>query len=140
MKIKVISLLTILLLICSCQKNNFLERTKLESTDNINIQNKNLYGKWKLQNISIFDKNVLIHSYTKTGDVSFEENYLTICIENECSKLNYNVENNNIKVENDGSLPSEDISVVLKEQDIPLLSLSYSINSLKYTYIYELEN
>ena len=48
--------------------------------------------------------------------------------------------NNNIKVENDGSLPSEDISVVLKEQDIPLLSLSYSINSLKYTYIYELEN
>ena len=63
-----------------------------------------------------------------------------LCIENECSKLNYNVENNNIKVENDGSLPSEDISVVLKEQDIPLLSLSYSINSLKYTYIYELEN
>ena len=140
MKIKVISLLTILLLIISCQKNNSLERTKLESTDNINIQNKNLYGKWKLQNISIFDKNVLIHSYTKTGDVSFEENYLTICIENECSKLNYNVENNNIKVENDGSLPSEGISVVLKEQDIPLLSLSYSINSLKYTYIYELEN
>ena len=140
MKIKVISLLTILLLICSCQKNNYLEITKLEITDNINIQSKNLYGKWKLQNISIFDKNVLIHSYTKTGDVSFEENYLTICIENECSKLNYNVENNNIKVENDGSLPSEDISVVLKEQDIPLLSLSYSINSLKYTYIYELEN
>ena len=140
MKIKVISLLTILLLICSCQKNNSLERTKLEGTDNINIQSRNLYGKWKLQNTSIFDKNVLIHSYTKTGDVSFEENYLTICIENECSKLNYNVENNNIKVENDGSLPSEDISVVLKEQDIPLLSLSYSINSLKYTYIYELEN
>ena len=50
------------------------------------------------------------------------------------------MENNNIKVETDGSLPSEDISVVLKEQDIPLLSLSYSINSLKYTYIYELEN
>ena len=140
MKIKVISLLTILLLICSCQKNNSLKRTKLESSDNITIQKENLYGKWKLQNISIFDRNVLIHSFTKTGNVSFEENYLTICIENECSKLNYNVENNNIKVENDGSLPSEDISVVLKEQDIPLLSLSYSINELKYTYIYELEN
>lgn len=140
MKIKVISLLTILLLICSCQKNNSLERKKLESSDNITIQKDNLYGKWKLKNISIFDRDVLIHSYTKTGDVSFEENYLTICIENECSKLNYNVENNNIKVENDGSLPSDDISVVLKEQGIPLLSLSYSINELKYTYIYELEN
>lgn len=140
MKIKVISLITMLLLICSCQKNDSLKRVKMESSDNIILQKENLYGKWKLINISIFDRDVMVHSYLKEGNVSFDENYINICIQNECSKLNYKVENNNLKIDNDGSLPTDDISITLQELNTPILSLSYSINEIKYTFFYELEN
>lgn len=140
MKIKIITLLTILLLICSCQKNSSLERVKIGNDGNIILQKENLYGKWKLQNISIFDRDLLIHTYSRIGNISFDDNYLNICIEDKCSKLPYKIENNNLKVDNDGSIPTENISAILNELDKPILSLSYSINELKYTYVYELEN
>ena len=55
-------------------------------------------------------------------------------------KLPYLVENNNIKIENDGNFPSNDISVFLQEFNEPQLLLSYSINELKYTYVYKFKN
>lgn len=139
MKVKVVSLITMLLLLCSCQSNNSLERVKMENKDNITLQKENLYGKWKLTNILIYDRDLLIHSYSEVGSVSFDEKYFNICIDNNCSKLNYKIENNNILIVNDGKIPSEYIDVSLLEQNSPVLSLSYSINELKHTYVYELE-
>lgn len=140
MKNKVILLLILLLLVCSCKKNDSLSRVKMQSGDHIILQKENLYGTWNLINIFIYDKDISIHSYSKEGTVTFDNNYMNICIENKCNKLPYLVENNNIKIENDGNFPSNDISVFLQEFNEPQLLLSYSINELKYTYVYKFKN
>lgn len=112
----------------------------MQSGDHIILQKENLYGTWSLINIFIYDKDISIHSYSKEGTVTFDNNYMNICIENKCNKLPYLVENNNIKIENDGNFPSNDISVFLQEFNEPQLLLSYSINELKYTYVYKFKN
>lgn len=93
MKIKIISLLTVLLLICSCQsKESKLERVKLESKDNITLVKQNLYGTWSILETSIYDKDVLVHYYSTKGSITFDAENMNFCIDDKCSKAHYEIE------------------------------------------------
>lgn len=133
MKIKIISLLTVLLLICSCQsKESKLERVKLESKDNITLVKQNLYGTWSILETGIYDKDVLVHYYSTKGSITFDAENMNFCIDDKCSKVHYEIEDNSIKIADGEDFPLTNISVMLMEAEDPMLYLFYPMDGLKY--------
>lgn len=132
MKYKNILLIAIILLLCGCNNqnkdNNVLERTKY--TKNSEIKKENLYGCWKYNAFDIYEEKDVVYTNSFRATINFGENELEYCYfyedkDYKCEKHEYEVDGNNLIVQDHGYILNERYNMILYDSD-ELLSLTLS--------------
>lgn len=133
---KILLFFILLVGLCSCSLVNKNKRTKISVESQ--LKKENLYGTWKLKNISVYDKTIEVYSIERIGSVNFNEDEVKYCIEDNCKIIKYNIENNKIIYDKNTDF-YEEMSVIIEEKNIPTLNLIYQENGLEVinSYVYE---